>query len=94
MGSARRELGPGGRRGPGRGGTDRAASLSRGQGEAAGGSGLGDGPSSGRWGGGGGAARPARRDEVAECSPEAGADREQLSRLGPGWEGARGVRGG
>lgn len=27
MGSARRELGPGGRRGPGRGGTDGAASL-------------------------------------------------------------------
>uniref|UniRef100_A0A9L0S494 vitamin-K-epoxide reductase (warfarin-sensitive) n=1 Tax=Equus caballus TaxID=9796 RepID=A0A9L0S494_HORSE len=80
VGSARRELGPGGRRGPGRGGTDRAASLSRGQGEAAGGSGLGDGPSSGRWGGGGGAARPARRDEVAECSPEAGADREQWGR--------------
>lgn len=31
---------------------------------------------------------------MAECSREAGADREQLGRLGPGWEGARGVRGG
>lgn len=59
---------------------------------AAGGSGPRGGPSPGRRGGGGGAARPAWRDEVAECSREARADREQLGRLGPGWEGARGVR--
>lgn len=91
MGSARRELGPGGRRGPGRGGTDGAVSLARLE-AAAGGSGPRGGPSPGRRGGGGGAARPAWRDEVAECSREARADREQLGRLGPGWEGARGVR--
>ena len=37
-------------------------------------------PRPGLRGGGGGAARPARRDEVAECSREAGAD-------GSGWAG-------
>lgn len=31
---------------------------------------------------------------MAECSREAGADRGQLGRLGPGSEGASGVRGG
>lgn len=41
--------------------------------------------------GGCGAERLLWRDEVAQCSREAGADWEQLSR--PGWEGARGACG-
>lgn len=62
MGSTRRELGLGGRREPGREGTVGSASLS-GAGTVARGQ-LEPGPP----GRGGGAARPARRDEVAECS--------------------------
>lgn len=76
LGSARLELGTGGR-----GGTD-VVEPGRGR------------PEPRSRGGGGGAARQPGRNEVAECSREAGADGERSGGLGPGWAGARGGCGG